>query len=101
MLGNDGFPKKQANGLSAEQGWECLAAQPEALPHIQHLHDELKPEGLWLWPRGAIEAHLSIEKSDSGRQKFLRQLRDTNDSTSSESLTLDQTVIDAIDWLRA
>lgn len=42
-----------------------------------------------------------MQKSDNARQQFLRRVRSINDSTSSESLTLDQTVIDAIDWLRA
>jgi hypothetical protein len=101
VLGNDGFPRKQGNGFRAEQGWECLAAQPEALPQIKRLHDELKSRNLWLWPGGAIEAHLPMQKSDNGRQQFLRQVRSINDSTSPEPLNLDQTVIDAIDWLRA
>jgi len=103
-LGDDGFPKKQGDAIRAEQGWECLATQEAATPHIQCLHDELKSRNLWLWPGGAIEAHLPIQKSDSGRQKFLCLLQNRNGSTSPSSpepLNLDQTVIDAIDWLRA
>lgn len=100
-LGRDGLPTRRDNFLGAEQGWEFLAKQEAAFPHIRRLHDELKAQSLWLWPGGAIEAHLSIEKSDKARQQFLQQLRGSNASTSPKSLTLDQTVIDAIEWLRA
>ena len=100
-LGDDGFPKKQGDTFRAEQGWECLAKQEAAIPHIRRLHDELKSRNLWLWPGGAIEAHLPVQKSDKARHRFLKQLRGMNVSTLSEPLSLDQTVKDAIEWLRA
>lgn len=99
-LGRDGLPTRRDNFLGPEQGWECLAKQEAAIQHILRLHDELKSQSLWLWPGGAIEVHLSIEKTDKARQQLLRQLRGSNTSTSSEPLTLNQSVIDAIEWLR-
>jgi putative ATP-dependent endonuclease of OLD family len=82
-LGTDGFPaRKDSAGNVAqvlpEQAFELMAA---AMPtQIGSLANQLLSKRVWVWQRGAIEAHLGIAlKNDVARMNFLVQLNQNQD----------------------
>lgn len=95
-LSDDGFPKKH-NGKSASDGFERLAGHPEASPHINGIHDNLKAQGVWVWTKGAIEPHLGLgAKSASEWSNF--QITSNNNETI-DFIPDPQIVRDLCDWL--
>ncbi|MBB2823278.1 UNVERIFIED_ORG: hypothetical protein GGD59_006584 [Rhizobium esperanzae] len=73
-LGDDGFPQRH-NGRNAAQGFELLAAHPDAEAPITAIHDAMKAQGFWVWKRGAIEPHLGLNaKNAAVWSKFVKDL---------------------------
>jgi putative ATP-dependent endonuclease of the OLD family len=73
-----GLPTRRgANGvpgpIAPEDAFERLAAAKPA--EVRELADVLLAQGIWMWTRGAFEAHLGIAKSDTARLRFLTDLR--------------------------
>lgn len=65
----------KGNGVSAAKAFELMAAEADAQPHVQTLHDLLLQQGIWLWKNGAIEAHLGLaSKKPAAHMAFLRDL---------------------------
>lgn len=59
-----GLPTKGPNG-PASKAYERLAAEGDAIPHVDSLVKKLRDQSLWLWSRGAIEPHVGLpEKSE-------------------------------------
>lgn len=95
-LDPDGLPTKH-NGVSAAAAFELLARQANAVPCIARLHDELKAAGVWIWTKGAIEAHLGIAKTGAAQRAFMAGLADPGYRVAIPDY---QTVCDAMAWLR-
>lgn len=74
-LDDHGWPRKHA-GRPAIAGFELLAQHGDAIPCIHRLHDALIEHGIWIWKRGAIEAHLGIQKSTAAQMAFITGLAD-------------------------
>lgn len=75
QIGSDGLPKK-GGALKPEAAYELLA---KALPsESASIHSSLKALDIWVWPKGAIEAHLGITKTNSARASFTSQALKTN-----------------------
>lgn len=73
-LDDAGLPQK-GQGISAAQAYELMAAHQDAAPHIQSIHDELLANQIWIWKKGAIEAHLGLQsKKPAIHMAFLRDL---------------------------
>jgi hypothetical protein len=99
VLDGGGLPKKKGALVSAAQAYEMLASRPEAKPHIQALHNDLLDHGVWLWPKGAIEAHLGLEaKSHSCWGNFKESL---GSQTLAECCSDPVSVTDLISWLKS
>jgi len=50
-----------------------------AMPaEINQLVQQLQAQDFWVWPRGAIEAHLGIGKTDLDRVNFVNTANQTN-----------------------
>lgn len=68
----EGLPIKSSSGtgLKPAQAYELLA---QSMPHeCENLHRMLQSSNIWLWYRGAIEAHLGIpKKDDSATANFI------------------------------
>lgn len=96
-LDADGLPTKH-NGAPAAAAFERLARHHAAIPCIARLHGELKALGVWMWTKGAIEAHLGIAKTNAAQRSFLADLRDDNYRAAIPDY---QSVRDAVAWLRA
>lgn len=96
-LNNDGLPKKH-DGKSAAKGYELMAEDNNAKPHINSLSDKLLEHNIWLWKKGAIEKHLDLKEKTSSvcaeflknleaNQKFLEELNDRlNDDHNIKNL---------------
>lgn len=56
----NGLPVSKLAPVPSAKAFELLAARPEALPHITALVEKLRARRVWLWPGGAIEAHLGL-----------------------------------------
>ncbi|WP_374012990.1 ATP-dependent endonuclease [Pseudoxanthomonas koreensis] len=62
-----GLPRK-GGAMNPEKAYEQLAI---ALPtECRNIHNLFKPINIWLWPGGAIEAHLGIAKTNAARAQF-------------------------------
>lgn len=57
---NGGLPSKKDAPCSPAEAFELLASQADAVEHINRLHLTLKNHGIWLWRKGAIEAHIGL-----------------------------------------
>lgn len=75
VLDEQGWPKKHPGG-PAIAGFELLGRHGDAMPCIERLHDTLIGHGIWVWKRGAIEAHLGISKAAAAQMTFIQGLRD-------------------------
>lgn len=95
-LDTEGLPTKH-NGTPAAAAFEVLARHPGAMPCIARLHEELKALGIWMWTKGAIEAHLGIAKTNAAHRAFLARLADDEYRATIPDY---QSVRDAIGWLR-
>lgn len=56
----NGLPTNKSAPVSAAKAFELLAANASARLHIAALVEKLRAHRIWLWPGGAIEAHLGI-----------------------------------------
>ena len=72
-LDGNGLPTSH-NGGPASAAYEQLAREGDATPHIEAIHQVLKEQGIWVWKRGAIEAHLSIPKTRAARLTCLNAI---------------------------
>ncbi|MER2981348.1 ATP-dependent nuclease [Serratia bockelmannii] len=62
-VGHNGLPTK-GGVCTAAEAFEIMASKPEAHAHIQALAAILREHNIWLWQKGAIEAHLGLESKD-------------------------------------
>ncbi|MBL9050537.1 MAG: AAA family ATPase [Tabrizicola sp.] len=85
------------NGTSAAQAFEVLAQQVDAQVPISEIHTKLLEAGIWVWTKGAIEAHLGIAKTNPARAAFLEQLHDEGYRAGLPDY---QSVVAAVTWLR-
>lgn len=94
-----GLPtRKSPNGvLSALSPEECFEQMAAAQPQdVQQIAQALRNDGYWLWTRGAIEAHLGIQKNDAARIGFLATATlqgNVNHATDSQAL------VDLVNWI--
>lgn len=95
-LHTNGLPK---NGVvKPSKAFEILANEQDALIHIENLHNRLKPQGVWVWTKGAIEAHIGTASKDELAWAQFKSSVDANglQATCPEP----QTLIDLVNWLR-
>lgn len=74
-LDDQGWPKRH-QGVPAIAGFELLGQHGDAMPCIDRLHDILIGHGIWVWKRGAIEAHLGISKTAAAQMAFIENIED-------------------------
>lgn len=93
---NTGLPKK-SNTVSAAQAFEILANETSAIPHIESLHNRMKLQGIWLWKKGAIEAHIgTTSKDESAWAQFKHDVNQNGLTVCSDH----QSILDLIEWLQ-
>lgn len=74
LLDGNGFPTK-GNGWTAAKAFEAMAtAMPQEVNALAQL---MRAADIWVWTRGAIEAHLGIGKTDVDRLAFIETINNT------------------------
>lgn len=99
QLGTDGFPaKRSAAGVVAAVGpEEAFALMAGAMStEVARLCAHFRPHGIWVWERGAIEAHLGIQKTDTARMTFIGTMQ-ANGNVSHAAH--EQDFIDFVAWV--
>lgn len=67
------YPTGGMAAVSPAEAFELMAAAMQ--PQILQLTQPLLALGIWVWTRGAIEAHLGIQKNDISRLQFIATLK--------------------------
>jgi len=62
--GKSGLPKKTGT-RKAYIAYEMFAEETGSQELISKIHEKLKEKGYWLWEKGAIEKHLSLEAKET------------------------------------
>lgn len=96
-LNGNGLPKNGA--ATAARAFELLAGEAAAIPHIESIHNKMKLQGVWLWKKGAIEAHIGTQSKDERAWAIFKSqvITDGLQATCPEY----QCVEDLISWVRA
>ncbi|MFB8830660.1 ATP-dependent endonuclease [Azotobacter sp. CWF10] len=93
-----GLPRNSSH-CTAAQAFEILAAEPQAIPHILTLHGNLKAMGVWLWTKGAIEAHIGTQNKD---ERAWAQFKSDVAANGLAATCPDyQSILDLIEWIRS
>lgn len=95
-LNGNGLPTKGV--VTAAEAFELLAVETTAMPHIENLHIKMKLQGIWLWKKGAIEAHIGTTSKDE--REWARFKRDVNLNGLQATCPEYQCVNDLIAWIR-
>ena len=74
-LDTNGLPTKSENA-SAEEAYKLMAEHKDAQIHIDSIHNDLLKNNIWIWKKGAIEAHLGLNsKENKIQKKFIDELK--------------------------
>ena len=96
-LNGNGLPQKNST-ISAAGAFEVLASQQTAIPLIQSLHEKMKAQNIWIWTKGAIEAHIgTTSKNEIAWAQFKNGVL-TNGL--SQTCNDHQSLLDLVEWLR-
>jgi predicted ATP-dependent endonuclease of OLD family len=72
----DGYPTNRNSSMSASEAIAFLAAQQPIQQNIINLHTKLLAHNIWLWKKGAIEAHIGLTgKTEQIWANFVNQLQ--------------------------
>lgn len=96
-LHTTGLPKKGV--VKASKAFEILANERDALIHIENLHNRLRAQGIWIWTKGAIEAHIGTASKD---ELAWAQFKNSVDENGLQATCPEpQTLIELVSWLAA
>ncbi|GAA0700718.1 hypothetical protein GCM10009104_32240 [Marinobacterium maritimum] len=88
------------NGIvKASEAFEILANEQDAQPLIDSLHNKMKLQNIWLWKKGAIEAHIGTGSKD---EKSWAAFKNSVDEVSLQQVCPDfDGIRELVEWLRA
>ena len=96
-LNGNGLPKNN-NTITAAEAFEVLAHYQAAIPLIESLHTKMKAQHIWIWKKGAIEAHIGTpNKTESAWAQFKS---DVMTNGLSHTCSDHQSLLDLVEWLR-
>lgn len=98
-LGTDWLPIRQGphGAFSALKPAEAFGKMAQAMViEVGRIAAKLQAQDIWVWPGGAIEAHLGIGKSDADRIAFIGTARTTGNLVHASA---PQGLIDLINWM--
>ncbi|NOI54726.1 AAA family ATPase [Vibrio crassostreae] len=91
-----GVLPKKTGGRKACEAYELFADDQGSSEVISALHESLKEQNYWLWTKGAIEKHLSLEAKTTGDWiAFKLELKENNVEDVLEDHTF---VSQMVDW---
>jgi predicted ATP-dependent endonuclease of OLD family len=95
-LNGNSLPK---NGIvTAAEAFEILANEADAQPLIESLHNKMKLENIWLWKRGAIEAHIGTNSKDE--QSWAAFKRNVDENGLQQVCPDFDSLQELVEWLR-
>lgn len=95
---NTGLPQKNST-ISAAKAFEILACETDAIPLIESLHEKMKVQGIWIWKKGAIEAHLGTgSKTESEWARFKQDVTNNGLNVACRDY---QGINELVTWLRS
>lgn len=59
-IGNDGWPEKNGNSISAADAFAILAQNNNVKQNIENICAKMKLQNIWIWKYGTIENHLNL-----------------------------------------
>lgn len=59
-IGNDGWPTKNTNSVTAAEGFAILARSPNVTANIANICNTMRGQNIWVWKKGTIENHLNL-----------------------------------------
>ena len=78
FIGDDGWPTKSGNSISAAEGFAILAQSPNIAQNIENIFNKMKGQNIWIWKFGTIENHLDlIGKNEITWANFTNTLEQT------------------------
>lgn len=81
-LAPEGLPKnpKEVGKKKRDQAFSEMAACEAGQQCVQNLHDKMKGKNIWLWKKGAIEAHLGLTgKTAQVWARFVKEITEAED----------------------
>lgn len=97
-LCDNGLPKKSKT-MTAAKAFEIIASNADAAPLIEALHNKMKSQNIWIWRKGAVEAHLGIvSKNEKEWARFKNKVDDSGLSSTNADC---QSIAGLINWLRS
>jgi predicted ATPase len=96
-LNGNGLPTKNST-VTAARAFEILANEQAAIPLISSLHTKMKTQNIWVWKKGAIEAHLGTTSKNESAWALFKQNVGTNGLANT--CNDHQSIIDIVEWLR-
>ena len=96
-LNGNGLPKNN-NDISAARAFEMLATTEEAKGHILSLHNKMKIQNIWIWKKGAIEAHIGTNSNDE--REWARFRNDIERHGVEQTCSDYRGVVEMVLWLR-
>jgi len=95
-LGNNGFPCKGI--VKPAKAYELLAMEQDAINSIESVHQKLKLKNIWVWRKGAIEAHIGLTAKN---ERAWATLKNDIEQNGLEQVCPDhQSILDLVEWLR-
>jgi hypothetical protein len=86
-----------AEVLHSETGAKQLVESGDADTEIQHLHEKMREQSYWVWPGGALEAHLGIDgKNESTWADFKDELEEDG---FEQAVSEPESVQQLIEWI--
>lgn len=94
---SSGLPQKGI--VKPAKAFEILASDQKAFPYIDNLHSKLRQNGIWVWKKGAIEAHIGTAgKNELAWSQFKANVQANGiQATCSDH----QSIQDLVAWLRS
>ena len=59
-IGNDGWPERKGNSISAADAFAILAQNQNVRQNIENICTKMKVHNIWIWKFGTIENHLNL-----------------------------------------
>lgn len=98
-LGDNGLPTKGKNtGWLAADSWALMASDTDGQVVAKSVHDQLKPNNIWVWPMGCIEQVVGTD--DKGEDAIIEQEIKLRGMSSEELKTQMPVFKSCFDWIR-
>lgn len=97
-LHDNGLPRNNGYGQSAEASWAAFAAHPEGRPIADGCHTALQSKRIWVWRDGCIETVLGA--AEKGEKAIGTQETRLRGMTANDVAKKIPRLKECLDWIR-